>query len=49
MPIKDIKLFINGRYGDAEGGETFESVNPANGQVIVRVARSIILIKLTFQ
>jgi aminomuconate-semialdehyde/2-hydroxymuconate-6-semialdehyde dehydrogenase len=34
-----LKLFINGRFVDAAGGETFENINPATGQLINRVAR----------
>jgi acyl-CoA reductase-like NAD-dependent aldehyde dehydrogenase len=32
------QAFIGGRYVDAASGETFDCVNPANGQVLTRVA-----------
>ena len=32
------KLYIHGRYSDAEGGATFDTVNPATGEVIAQVA-----------
>lgn len=32
------QAFINGRYVDAASGETFESINPATGEVLARVA-----------
>ncbi len=32
------KAFIDGKYVDAVSGETFECINPANGEVITRVA-----------
>ena len=31
-------LFINGNYVSAKGGETFDSINPANGEVNAKVA-----------
>jgi acyl-CoA reductase-like NAD-dependent aldehyde dehydrogenase len=31
-------LFINNRFVDAKGGKTFETINPATGRVITRVA-----------
>ena len=31
-------IFIDGRSRDAESGETFESVNPATGELLARVA-----------
>ena len=33
------QLFINGRFCDAAEGQSFASVNPANGQVITEVSR----------
>ena len=38
--VLDVKLFIDGAYVDAVGGKTFESVNPATGDVIARVAEA---------
>ena len=32
------KLFIGGRWVEAAGGETFETIDPANGEVLARVA-----------
>ncbi|MEM7359117.1 MAG: aldehyde dehydrogenase family protein [Pseudomonadota bacterium] len=34
------RLFINGEYVDAQAGKTFESVNPANGQLLANVAEA---------
>ena len=34
----ETKLFINGDFCDASGGEIFETINPANGNVIAEVA-----------
>ena len=38
--VLDVKLFIDGAYVDAQSGKTFESVNPATGEVIARVAEA---------
>ena len=35
--LPEQKLYIGGRYVDAAGGETFETINPATGEVICRV------------
>src|SRR2546428_10026957 len=32
------KLFIGGRWVEAAGGKTFETINPATGEVLARVA-----------
>src|SRR5438552_19128156 len=32
------KLFIGGRWVEAAGGETFETIDPATGEVLARVA-----------
>lgn len=32
------KAFINGRYVDAQSGETFDCINPATGQLLTKVA-----------
>lgn len=34
------KLYIGGRYVDASSGSTFESINPANGEVLATVQRA---------
>ena len=34
---KEIKLFIHGRYVDAASGKTFNTINPATGDVLGRV------------
>jgi aldehyde dehydrogenase (NAD+) len=36
--VKPGKLFINGEFVDAQSGETFETLNPATGEVLTRVA-----------
>ncbi|MCB0712440.1 MAG: 2-hydroxymuconic semialdehyde dehydrogenase [Ignavibacteriae bacterium] len=38
--IKDYRLFIDGSYVDASGGNTFEDVSPVTGRVIARVAEA---------
>ncbi|WP_017940184.1 betaine-aldehyde dehydrogenase [Zestomonas thermotolerans] len=41
MPrFEEQKLYIGGRYVDASGGATFETVNPANGEVLAKVQRA---------
>ncbi len=37
--VSDCRLFINGEWQAAEGGRTFESYNPANGQILGHVAK----------
>src|SRR5256885_10728011 len=34
------KLFIGGRWGDSASGKTFDSINPATGEVLARVAEA---------
>ena len=34
------KLFINNEFVDAKSGKTFETINPANGKTIARVAEA---------
>ena len=34
------QLYIDGAYVDASGGDVFESVNPANGEVLAEVAQA---------
>lgn len=36
---RDYQLFINGEFVPAQSGEMFESINPANGEVVARFAR----------
>jgi aminomuconate-semialdehyde/2-hydroxymuconate-6-semialdehyde dehydrogenase len=36
--VLDTKMFIDGKYVDAQSGKTFDSVNPATGEVIAHVA-----------
>ena len=38
--VLDVKLFIDGKYVDAQSGKTFDDVNPATGEVIARVAEA---------
>ena len=38
--LSEQTLYINGRHVDATSGETFETVNPANGEVICRVQQA---------
>lgn len=38
--LSEQTLYINGCYVDATSGETFETVNPANGEVICRVQQA---------
>jgi aldehyde dehydrogenase (NAD+) len=35
-----LKLFINNIFVDAKSGKTFETINPATGKVITRVAEA---------
>src|SRR5947209_10539101 len=36
--VKDQPLFIGGKWLDSVSGKTFETINPATGEVICRVA-----------
>ena len=36
--VLDVKMFIDGKYVDAQSGKTFDDVNPATGEVIAKVA-----------
>jgi len=38
--IKQTKLFINNKFVDAKSGKTFETVNPATGKTIARIAEA---------
>ena len=38
--FEDQKLYIGGRYVDSTSGATFESINPANGEVLANVQRA---------
>jgi len=37
--MREIKLFIDGEFVDAASGETYQSINPANGEVVATVAQ----------
>ena len=36
--VKQTKMLIDGKWIDSASGKTFETLNPATGQVIARVA-----------
>ncbi|MAO81591.1 NAD-dependent succinate-semialdehyde dehydrogenase [uncultured Nocardioides sp.] len=38
LPAEQRRLWVAGEWRDAEGGETFEVVDPADGQLLARVA-----------
>jgi aldehyde dehydrogenase (NAD+) len=38
VKVRQTKCLINGKWVDAESGKTFETLNPATGEVIARVA-----------
>ncbi len=38
--VEYTQLFINNRFVDAKSGKTFETINPANGKVITKVAEA---------
>jgi aldehyde dehydrogenase (NAD+) len=38
VKVRQTKCLINGKWVDAESGRTFETINPATGEVIARVA-----------
>ncbi len=40
MQLKEFRLFIDGRYTDSEGAETFASVNPADGSRIAEISQA---------
>ena len=40
MSMPEQKLYIGGRYVDSSSGETFDTVNPANGVVICKVQKA---------
>ena len=35
--FEEQKLYIGGRYVEASSGATFETINPANGEVLAKV------------
>ena len=39
VDVQTFPLFINGKWEEATGGETFDVLNPANGEVVARVAK----------
>src|SRR3982750_717558 len=38
LPSEQRRLFIGGKWTDAEGGETFDVLDPADGSVLCQVA-----------
>ncbi|WP_268625557.1 aldehyde dehydrogenase family protein, partial [Escherichia coli] len=38
--FEEHKLYIGGRYVEASSGATFETINPANGEVLAKVQRA---------
>jgi len=38
--VRDLKLFIDGKFVDAENGTIIQSINPANGEVVARFSWS---------
>ncbi len=40
VPIRQTRLLIDGQWVEAASGKTFETLNPATGQVIARVAEA---------
>jgi betaine-aldehyde dehydrogenase len=40
MKLAEQKLYIGGRYVDASSGETFDTVNPATGEIICKVQKA---------
>ena len=40
MILPEQKPYIGGRYVDASSGETFDTVNPANGEIICQVQKA---------
>ncbi len=37
--VETLKMFVDGRWVDSEGGETFEARSPASGEVIAQLAK----------
>lgn len=40
MSMPEQKLYIGGRYVDASSGDSFDTINPANGELICKVQRA---------
>src|SRR5690348_17858076 len=38
VPVRQTKMLIDGKWVDSQSGKTFETVNPATGDVIANVA-----------
>jgi hypothetical protein len=38
VKIKQTKLLIDGKWVDSQSGKTFDTLNPATGEVIAKVA-----------
>jgi aldehyde dehydrogenase (NAD+) len=39
-PVKDVPLFIGGKFVDSNSGKTFSALNPATGQTLCQVAEA---------
>ena len=37
--VETLKMFVDGRWIDSEGGESFEARSPATGEVIARLPK----------
>jgi hypothetical protein len=42
--VKDVKLYINGEFVDAESHETFENINPFKMNSLMKLPREIMWI-----
>src|SRR5919205_1225422 len=40
VPIKQTKILINNQWLDSVSGKTFETINPATGEVLAKVAEA---------
>src|SRR5579875_1596245 len=40
IPIRQTKILINNQWVDSVSGKTFETINPATGEVLARVAEA---------
>ncbi len=38
--MESYKLYIGGEFSDAEGGETYQSINPYNNEAIAEIPRA---------
>ena len=37
--VETLKMFVDGRWVESEGGETFEARSPASGEVIAQLPK----------